>query len=193
LWACCRRLRAQAINGGANGGNSPAAHACQQGGYLSLVGSDGTTFSNVGDCVSYAAHGGTFATGLIIPAGQTATISASWTQGPCDALSYGYQVDFGANVPLGSKSAGCGNPSLSGGVVGPFTTAVLLRIWLNDTGTSGSCNDTFYSDGVHALVTPPNPYDVSIFDSYFCTSGPNDPRIPSGPGHGNIDVTVNIG
>jgi hypothetical protein len=40
-------------------GNSDAAHACQQGGYLSLQGSDGTTFANEGQCVSYVAHGGT--------------------------------------------------------------------------------------------------------------------------------------
>ena len=41
------------------GGNSAAAHACQDGGYANLEGTDGTLFSNVGDCVSYAAHGGT--------------------------------------------------------------------------------------------------------------------------------------
>jgi hypothetical protein len=45
----------------ATGGNSDAAHACQQGGYLTLQGSDGTTFKNEGDCVSYAARGGTIA------------------------------------------------------------------------------------------------------------------------------------
>lgn len=38
--------------------NSDAAHACQQGGYLTLQGSDGTTFQNAGQCVSYAAKGG---------------------------------------------------------------------------------------------------------------------------------------
>lgn len=41
------------------GGNSDAAHACQQGGYSSLQQSNGTGFSNTGQCVSYAAHGGT--------------------------------------------------------------------------------------------------------------------------------------
>jgi len=40
-------------------GNSPAAHACQKGGYANLQGTDGTLFSNVDECVSYAAHGGT--------------------------------------------------------------------------------------------------------------------------------------
>lgn len=56
-------------------GNSGAAHQCQKGGYLSLVGADGTTFRNVGACVSFAAHGGKFATGLVIPAGKTATLT----------------------------------------------------------------------------------------------------------------------
>jgi hypothetical protein len=44
----------------APGGNNSAAKACQQGGYASLVRSDGSRFANVGECVSYAAHGGIF-------------------------------------------------------------------------------------------------------------------------------------
>ncbi|MBV9281121.1 MAG: hypothetical protein JOZ41_13650 [Chloroflexi bacterium] len=39
-------------------GNSAAAHLCQHGGYLDLMGSDGTRFSNAGDCTSFAAQGG---------------------------------------------------------------------------------------------------------------------------------------
>jgi hypothetical protein len=41
------------------GGNSDAAHLCHQDGWTSLQRADGTLFSNVGDCVSYAAQGGT--------------------------------------------------------------------------------------------------------------------------------------
>ena len=40
-------------------GNSEAAHACQQGGYVNWTRQDGTTFDNTGQCVSYAARGGT--------------------------------------------------------------------------------------------------------------------------------------
>jgi nitrite reductase (NO-forming) len=41
-------------------GNSDAAHACRQGGYGELVRyEDGTGFANTGECVSYAARGGT--------------------------------------------------------------------------------------------------------------------------------------
>lgn len=42
----------------AEGGNSDAAKACQQGGWQNLVRQDGTAFTNTGDCVSYAANGG---------------------------------------------------------------------------------------------------------------------------------------
>jgi hypothetical protein len=39
-------------------GNSDAAHMCQNGGYLTLEGSDGTAFKNAGQCTSFAASGG---------------------------------------------------------------------------------------------------------------------------------------
>jgi hypothetical protein len=44
------------------GGNSDAAHACQQGGWQNLVRADGKAFLNMGDCVSYAAQGGVLST-----------------------------------------------------------------------------------------------------------------------------------
>jgi hypothetical protein len=182
-------------------GNSPAAHACQHGGYLSLVGSDGTTFRNVGACVRHAAHGGTFATGIIIPAGKVATLSnAHWFLTPCDRLTYGYQLNLGALVPLASKPVGCFNASVAGATIGPFPTASLLRIFLTDTGTGipssgGTCNYTYFSDGVHALVTGTNPYTVDIRDSFFCQLDPTEPYVPyqpSAPGLGNISLTVTI-
>jgi hypothetical protein len=169
------------------GGNSAAAHACQQGGYLSLVGADGTTFDTVGACVSFAAQGGTFATGIIIPAGHTATLSnASFSA--CDPLTYGYQLDVGANVPVDSKPFGCETVPALGATVGPFPTAELLRVFLTDD----LCPVTYYSDGNHALVTGTNPFLVDITDSFFCAFGPSDPRPPPGPGAGNLDVIVSI-
>jgi len=99
---------------GSSPGNSGAAHKCQKGGYLSLVGAGGTTFRNVGACVSFAAHGGQFATGLVIPAGKKATLSNAQfgdallptaplapntaTNCPGDPLAYGFQLNLGANV-----------------------------------------------------------------------------------------------
>jgi hypothetical protein len=189
--------------GGGNGGNSGAAHKCQHGGYLSLVGSDGTTFRNTGACVSFAAHGGTFATGLVIPAGETATLSSAqfgdgvlptaplapntFTNCPGDLLAYGYQLNLGANVQLATGGAGC--QAVAGAVVGPFPTAVLLRIWLTDFTPPGPY--TFYSDGNHATVAGTNPWLVSIRDSFFGTKGPDVP-FTSPAGDGNLNVVVTI-
>jgi hypothetical protein len=182
---------------GGGKGNSDAAHKCQHGGYRSLVGADGTTFRNTGKCVSFAARGGTFATGIIIPAGKVATLSnANWNLTPCDALTYGYQLNLGANVPLASKPGGsCVNGPAAGATVGPFPTASLLRIFLTDTGDPAipvACSFTFYSDGSHALITGTNPRIVDIRDSFFCTLGPGNPFPPAGVGLGNIDVTVTV-
>jgi hypothetical protein len=180
----------------AGGGNSSAAHSCNHGGYRSLVGADGTTFKNTGACVRFRAHGGVFAQGIIIPAGKIATLSnAHWTNGPCDALTYGYQLNLGANVPLASKPPVCMNATLPGATVGPFRTATLLRIFLTDTGyppSGANCNYTFYSDGSHALVTGTNPYIVDIRDSVFCQVPPTVPLVPGGVGLGNLSVTVTI-
>jgi hypothetical protein len=179
------------------GGNSSAAHSCHKGGYRSLVGADGTTFKNTGACVRFRAHGGVFATGIIIPAGKVATLSgARWTNTPCDALTYGYQLNLGANVPLASKPGGpCINALLPGATIGPFRTATLLRIFLRDVGhppTGRNCDYTFYSDGSHARVTGLNPYIVDISDSFFCQRPPTVPAIPGGVGLGNLNVTVTI-
>jgi hypothetical protein len=43
----------------AGGGNSDNANLCKKGGWQNLVRADGTPFGNQGDCVSYAARGGT--------------------------------------------------------------------------------------------------------------------------------------
>jgi hypothetical protein len=46
-----------------------------------------------------------FATGLIIPAGQVATLSdAHWALTPCDRLTYGYHLNFGTLVPRSSRT-----------------------------------------------------------------------------------------
>jgi hypothetical protein len=43
----------------ANGGNSAAAQACRNNGYLNFQRPDGTLFRNVGECVAFVANGGT--------------------------------------------------------------------------------------------------------------------------------------
>ena len=75
----------------AGGGNSANAKLCQQNGWMSLLRSDGTSFSNTGDCVSYAAQGGTlhpvftFTAGLNgtsqnppVASGGTGTVTVTW-------------------------------------------------------------------------------------------------------------------
>jgi hypothetical protein len=49
-----------AVSAGA-AGNSANANACQKGGWQDWVREDGTAFTNQGECVSYAAQGGTLA------------------------------------------------------------------------------------------------------------------------------------
>jgi hypothetical protein len=45
--------------GAASGGNSANSHACENDGWRHFIRADGTPFANQGDCVSYAAQGGT--------------------------------------------------------------------------------------------------------------------------------------
>jgi hypothetical protein len=57
---------ASAQPGDNNGpGNSGAAQQCQHGGWQMLVGTDGTTFGDQGECVSFAAQGGVIATPMV--------------------------------------------------------------------------------------------------------------------------------
>ncbi len=39
-------------------GNSDAVHLCQKGGYENVIGTGGTTFSNVGECISFVGRSG---------------------------------------------------------------------------------------------------------------------------------------
>lgn len=52
-----------AVASASSGGNSANAKLCQKGGWTTLARSeDSSAFANQGDCVSYAAHGGTLVT-----------------------------------------------------------------------------------------------------------------------------------
>ena len=124
---------------------------------------------------------------IVIPAGNVVNLTGA-SFSACDALQYGYQLSLGPNVPLGSKDDTCETIPTAGAVIGPFVFDTTLRIFLTDV----TCGDTFYSDGVHALITGSNPFTVDITDSGICTSGPSDPRPPPGPGQGNLTVTVTV-
>jgi hypothetical protein len=167
-------------------GNSAAAHRCNHEGYKSLVGSGGQTFRNTGECVSFAAHGGKFASGIVIPKGSTATFS-NVSFNACNSLTYGYQLNPGTNTDVASKPPGCfseGEPNVT---IGPFATAELVRVYLTDN----TCGFTFFSDGNHAGVTGENPYSVRISDAGgFCEGPPSVSRPPSPPA--NLELTLTI-
>jgi hypothetical protein len=69
----------------AGGGNSANAQACQQGGWQHLTRADGTSFTNQGDCVSYAAQGGT-----LVGAGQA--------QGFCQSIGGTFSTDPSTDI-----------------------------------------------------------------------------------------------
>lgn len=159
-----------------------------------MVGAAGETFASEADCVAFRVAGGEFATGIVIPAGQVATISDA-AFAACDVLTYGYQLNFGSTVQLESKPQGCEDVPVSGTTIGPFPTAVLLRISLLDTGwpdESAFCSDTFYSDGGHALVTGSRPWTVDIMDGFVCASTASDPRPVPEVGAGNLRLTITL-
>jgi hypothetical protein len=136
---------------------------------------------------------------IVIPAGDIATLSNATfgdqtvNPGNCPAnrLEYGYELNSGPNVQLDS---GVGCEPAAGATIGPFATPTQLRVYLNDF-TCPNGGNLFYSDGLHALVTPLSPlsWGVSIMDSDLaCVSGPTDPRAPGAPGGGNFNVTVTL-
>lgn len=129
----------------AAGGNVDAARACQQGGYLSLQGTDGTTFKNVGECVSHVARGGAI-TGV--------STACTYTPGTSGCVEFDDVV-----LPIG----GFGSPgATSTTLAGIFTfspttdwpvwvtgsTAVSISgsgTWVTSTGLSGTWTATHTS------------------------------------------------
>lgn len=175
-------------------GNSAAAQACQHDGYKALVGTNGG-FRTVGECVSYAAHGGSFVTPqpgeFLLPAGETATLSDTVFARACNRLTYGYALDNGSTTVVGSKPPGCSTISQPDATIGPFETAVIVRLFLTDN----TCSQTYYSDGNHALTSGSNPYEVDIMDAGgFCEAPEGTPRSPADfGGLGNLSTTLTIG
>ena len=72
-----------------NGGNSANAKLCQKGGWQTLYRSDGSSFAKDGECVSYAAHGGTLS--AIPPVFQQAASD-------CTAAGSNFTIGNGAGV-----------------------------------------------------------------------------------------------
>lgn len=172
-------------------GKPTTGDACKHGGYNALVGTAGQTFATQGQCVTFAQAGGQFATGMIIPKGETAALTDAYF-GSCSSLTYGYQLNYGTLTDVSDYPGGCdviGVPA-PGATLGPYSTAELLRIYLRE---SAPCSGwLFWSDNPkHASVTGSNPYIVKISDGGGYCQAP--PDVQYGPDGGSFGVTVTIG
>jgi hypothetical protein len=133
-----------------------------------------------------------FATEISLPAGSVARLTNLKT-GACNKLGYGYQLDGGAQVELGSFEGGCGEMGQPNATIGPFSEAHVLRFYLEDR----TCKFTFYSDGSagsfnHGKVTGSNPYEVALRDGGGFCEFPPGKELPPAEG-GNFTATVTIG
>ena len=101
----------------AKSGNSDAAHACQLGGYAGLTREDGTPFENTGDCVSYAAHGGTLVPLAPPPSIASFTVNKSFS-GCGGAVAITAVFSGGTGVVVSGYNPGVEIPVTSGVVTG---------------------------------------------------------------------------
>lgn len=165
----------------AKGGNSAAAHACQQGGYLNLFRLDGTAFANTGACVSYAAHGGVFVT-------RVTTTFSNILLGACNNITLGYEIN-GVMTDVYSKPYGCFEQAFPSFTLTGLSNET-IRIYLRDDFCGGQ---VYFEDGNHGAVTGSNPYLIRIADSGgFCERGPSVEWVPIGDQAGNLNVTKTV-
>ncbi len=105
--------------------------------------------------------------GFIIPIGSTASFT-NIVFGACNNLTWGYQLNGGANQNQATFPGGCGSGTAPDVTIGPFTTAQTLRVFLTDN----TCGATYYSDGLpvdHVIVSGSNPYSLRWADAGgFC-------------------------
>ena len=169
-------------------GNARPGDLCKGGGYNALIGSNGSTFRNQGQCVSYTARGGTFATfpsGVVVaPAGSFITFS-NVTFNACNALRFGYR-EGAVDTVLVEKPYGCFSTNETR-TIGPFEVATPISVFLDDV----TCNERHYSSGPHGRTVGDNPYEIDITDSGgFCEVPANQPRPPGGEGNLSLTLTV---
>lgn len=162
------------------GGNSDAAHLCQNGGYLNLLGEGGSKFANTGECVSYAAHGGQFF--------QSITFS-NISLGACNDITFGYTLN-GVSTDVYNKPYDCAPFHNYANVTIFVPVGSTVEVYLRDN----TCNATFTQNSGHALVTGTNPMQIAITDAGgFCeATSPSASRPPTN-GIGNLNVTETIG
>lgn len=155
--AACGALVLAALLGApftvAAGSNADAAHACQQGGYATLQGSDGTRFDNTGDCVAYVAQGG------VITGVATACAFVSGTSGciELDAVVAYIGTPGSLGTSWTSLSGMLSFAPITSWEVGTAVTVGGSGTWATSTGRSGTWTatarssiypTTFFADGV---------------------------------------------
>jgi hypothetical protein len=168
----------------AGNGNSDAAHACKQGGYLSLEGSDDRTFANVGECVSYAAHGGE-----LQPLEHAATFT-DVVMSACNNLTWGYSIGGGTTVWADNKPGGCFDIAFGDVTTAEFAPGTAVEVYLRDN----SCGGTVYAaSGNHGRIVGSNPSSIDIADADLAPAciATNTPRPPGV--EGNLSLTRTIG
>lgn len=105
--------------------------------------------------------------GFVIPIGSTASLT-NVAFGACNSLTWGYQLNVGANQNQFTFPGGCGAGTGPNLTIGPFATAQTLRLYLTDN----HCGITYYSDGTpidHVIVSGTNPYSLRWSDAGgFC-------------------------
>jgi hypothetical protein len=110
LLLCAPSLAAAQPSGG---GNSSAAQSCQQPGFVNFVRSDGSTFGDTGDCVSYAALGGS-----LVPVDLNASFVADPLRTPFEDLTVtgsglepGSTVSY-SDIPFGQTTRSAISPTV---------------------------------------------------------------------------------
>lgn len=101
--------------------------------------------------------------GFVIPVGSTASFT-NIQFSACNSLTWGYQLNGGSNQVKATFPGGCGSGTASDVTIGPFATAMTLRVFLTDN----HCSMTYYSDGTpvdHVIVSGTNPWLLRFRDS----------------------------
>ncbi len=105
--------------------------------------------------------------GFVIPIGSTARFT-NVLFGACNNLSWGYQLNGGANQVQFTFPGGCGSGTAPNVTIGPFATPQTFRVFLSDN----TCGAIYYSDGLpvdHVIVSGSNPYSLRWADAGgFC-------------------------
>ena len=151
--------------GGNAGGNSYASAVCGEGGYVNWTDAAGNAFRNEGDCVSYAAHGGTLVPVVVPPVtpfsvsygpmgtnGFTATLTGTGLE-PNTGVDVVLTWGGGLPLTLGTVADASGNVTF--GFSSVCTSAGSPLTAVAAAGTPAGGEHTEYPLPLPATVCPP--------------------------------------